>query len=57
VHRFTVTISIRTNDNTLWLLVQVHGFPQHDDDKKGGTKHGGVLGVTVAVPNLTAKLR
>jgi hypothetical protein len=52
VHRFTVTISITTNGNALRLLVQVHGLPQRDDGKEGGTEHGGVPGMAVAVPKL-----
>jgi hypothetical protein len=52
VHRFTVIISITTNGNALQLLVQVHGLPQHDDGKEGGTEHGGVPGMAVAVPKL-----
>jgi hypothetical protein len=52
VHHFAVTISITTNGNALRLLVQVHGLPQCDDGKEGGIEHGGVLGMTVVVPNL-----
>jgi hypothetical protein len=52
VHHFAVTISITTNGNALWLLVQMHGLSQHDDGKEGGTKHGGVPGVAVEVPKL-----
>jgi hypothetical protein len=54
VHHFVVTISIMTNGNALWLLVQMHGLPQHDDDKEGGIEYGGVLGILVAVPKLRA---
>jgi hypothetical protein len=50
VHHLTVQISIRINGNTLWLLIQMHYLPQHDDDKEGGIEHGGVLGVAVEVP-------
>jgi hypothetical protein len=42
------------NSNALWLLVQVHGLPQHDDSKEGGTEHAGVSGMVVAVPKLRA---
>jgi hypothetical protein len=52
VHHLTVTISMMTNGNALWLLVQVHYLPQHDDSKEGGTEHGGVPGVTIVVPKL-----
>jgi hypothetical protein len=52
VHCFIVTISITTNGNALWLLVQVHGLPQRDDGKDYGIEHGGVLGMAVAVPKL-----
>jgi hypothetical protein len=52
VHHFTVTISITTNGNVLWLLVQVHGLLQHDDGKECGTEHGGVPGMAVVVPKL-----
>jgi hypothetical protein len=52
VHHFVVTISITTNGNALRMLVQVHGLPQHDDGKEGGTEHGGVLGMAVVVPKL-----
>jgi hypothetical protein len=41
-----------TNGNALWLLVQVHGLLQHDDGKDGGTKHGCVPRMAVAVPRL-----
>jgi hypothetical protein len=37
VHHFVVTISITTNSNALQLLVQVHGLPQRDNGKDGGT--------------------
>jgi hypothetical protein len=50
VHHLTVQISIRINGNTLWLLIQMHYLPQHDDDKEGGIEHGGVLRVAVEVP-------
>jgi hypothetical protein len=43
-----------TNGNALWLLVQVHGLPQHDEGKEGGTEHGGLLGLAVVVPKLRA---
>jgi hypothetical protein len=52
VHHFIVAISIMTNGNALWLLVQVHGLPQHDDNKEGGTEYGSVLGIAVAAPKL-----
>jgi hypothetical protein len=52
VHRFVVTISITTNDNALWLLVQVHGLPQRNDGKDGGTEHGRVPGMVIAIPKL-----
>jgi hypothetical protein len=54
VHCFAVAISITTDGNALRLLVQVHGVPHHDDDKEGGTEHGNVLGMVVAVPKLRA---
>jgi hypothetical protein len=38
VHHLTVKISIGTNGNAVWLLIQVHSFPQCGDDKEGGTK-------------------
>jgi hypothetical protein len=40
--------------SALRLLVQVHGLPQRDDGKEGGTKHGGVPGMVVVVPKLQA---
>jgi hypothetical protein len=54
VHHFIVAISIMTNGNALWLLVQVHGLPQHDDNKEGGTEYGSVPGIAVAAPKLRA---
>jgi hypothetical protein len=30
----------------------MHGLPHHDDDKEGGTEHGGVPGMAVAVLKL-----
>jgi hypothetical protein len=54
MHRFTVTISITINGIALQLLVQVHGLLQCDDGKEGGTEHGGVPGMAVAVPKLRA---
>jgi hypothetical protein len=52
VHHFAVAIFIRINGNAIQLLVQVCGLPQHDDGKDGGTEHGGVLRMAVAVPKL-----
>jgi hypothetical protein len=52
VHRFAVTISITTNGSALRLLVQMHGLPQCDDGKEGGTEHGGVSRMAVVVPKI-----
>jgi hypothetical protein len=52
VHHLTVTILIRTHDNAHRLLVQVHYLLQRDNDKEGGTEHGGVPGVAIEVPKL-----
>jgi hypothetical protein len=54
VHHFAVAISIRTNGNAIWLLVQVHGLPQCDDGKEGETEHGGVPRMVVVVSKLRA---
>jgi hypothetical protein len=34
-----------TNSNALWLLVQVHGLPQHDDSKEGETGYERFIGM------------
>jgi hypothetical protein len=52
VYRLIAEYSISTNGIALWLLAQVHIFSQHDDDKEGGTEHGGVSGVVVGVAKL-----
>jgi hypothetical protein len=54
VHCFAVTISITTNGNALWLLVQVHDLLQRNDGKDGGIEHGRVPGMGTAVPKLCA---
>jgi hypothetical protein len=52
VHLLTIAISIRTNGNVIWLLVQMCELPQRDDDKEGGTEHGCVPGMAVVVLKL-----
>jgi hypothetical protein len=52
VHHLTITISIMTNGNALWLLIWVHCLPQHNDGKEVGTEHGGVPGVAIEVPKI-----
>jgi hypothetical protein len=43
---------IRTNGNTLQLLVQVHNLLQCDDGKEGGTEHGGMPGLAIEIPKV-----
>jgi hypothetical protein len=52
VHCFAVAISIRTNGNAIWLLVQVHSVLHHDEGKEGGIEHGGVPEMLIAVLKL-----